>query len=605
MNKKRKAYALFTLIATLFAIISASLITVFAILRTRDSRNYPTFTHAQYKDCSLSKTFDEMEGPQLYEAEELTLSENILIEGNIYASNKEAVTNFIKGEKITLEFTSSSSVMAMLSLSCSYISENGRSVEASSLFSLQFNHADTGLSDAIIEANFNQYDFSENDLVSLHLYPGVNTITFISLGDYLRMDYLALRANQNIVSQEAIGPQKVYFKEEECRQYYTSYLSQLNGPAIIMDEGAREKHAAFFSNPYDSLSFYIYADHARDSNTTMMLRLARENVQPTFEVYLNNDLVSSENIELSSEYQEYSLGKLSLLAGENVLSLKNINGSFYFDCFVFNSDINHSPNKLNERLEAEHAILTHGGDITANYKASNYYVVSNNHIDSYVEFKVNSFVEDDVHLNLNLSYIGHSQRSDLVFELSLNDVVLDTSEYMIYNTGGYTSYQNLYLGKIHLKAGNNIIRIYSFTGNYNLDYLDLIHDAKNVIEAEHAILDKGNYEQKINHASEGYAVINNINNSTLTIDLYSSSSKRISLEMVYSYVGKEASLDSFFTLTNNTASINLTDTEIVTTRRVSIFNKVKICEINLEQGLNQLVFKNVKTGLNIDCFNIL
>ena len=67
MNKKRKAYALFTLIATLFAIISASLITVFAILRTHNNNNYPTFKHEQYKDCSLSKEFDEQEGPQLDE----------------------------------------------------------------------------------------------------------------------------------------------------------------------------------------------------------------------------------------------------------------------------------------------------------------------------------------------------------------------------------------------------------------------------------------------------------------------------------------------------------------------------------------------------------
>ena len=604
MNKKRKAYALFTLIATMFAIISASLITVFAILRTHNNNNYPTFKHEQYKDCSLSKEFDEQEGPQLYEAEELTLSEHIQIEGNIYASNKEAVSNFIKNETITLEVNSSSSVMVMFSLATSYVSENGRSVDASTLFSLTFNNNVNSLENAIIEANFNQYDFSENDLVPLHLYPGKNTITLTSLGDYLKVDYLALRGNNSNVSLSAIGPQKHKYLENESRQYYTSYLSQLNGPAIMMDESAKEKHAAFFSNPYDSLTFYISSEVDKESDVGLVIRLARENVQPNFEIYLNNTLVTLEELELSSSYQEFDLGKLTLVKGDNTLSLKNINGSFYFDCFILNRDINHSPNKLNERFEAEKANLTHGGQISSNTKASNYYVVSNNVIDSYVEFEIDTLVADEVHLAVDMSYVGHSQRSDFVFELSLNKTVLNTSDYMILNTGGYSSYQNFYLGKIHLITGKNILRIFSFTGNYNLDYIDLFHDSKDEIEAEDSILDKGNYVEQLHHASDNHAVLNNIINSTLTMNIYSPNSKKISLAMVYSYVGETADVSSFFSLSNNTATISLSDIYVVSTSRVSKFMNVKLCDITLEEGLNQLVVTNKKAGLNIDKFII-
>ena len=602
MNKKRNAYALFTLIATLFAMISASLITVFAILRSHSSNNYPTFSYEQYKDCSISKKFDENEGPQLYEAEEMVLSSQIRIEGNIYASNKEALGHFIKGETITLEVDSSSSVMAMVSLSCSYVSESGRSVDASSLFGFSFNDAAIDLGQRVIQANFNHYDFKENDLVPIHLFPGKNTLVFSSLGDYLKIGYVALRSNTSNVSSSPIGPRKVVYEECESRQYYSSYLSQLNGPVIVSDEQAREKHSAFFSNPYDSLTFYIDSSTAKKTQAGIILRLARENMQPDFEIYLNNSLVDFKDDILTSSYQEFTLGELSLLQGENTLTLRDINGSFYFDSFILNQDITHSPSKHQERYEAEKADLTHGGQIASNSKASSYYVVNNITIDSYVEFEITSLVEDEVHLFINLSYIGHSQASDSVFGLSLNGKEIDTSMYEITNTGGYSNYTNLYLGKIHLSSDKNTLELFSFTGNFNLDYLDLFHDGSSELEAEDGILDKGNYVEMNQKASHQKVVSNNINNSTLTMDLFVLEKRKVNLEMVFSYIGKDTDLSSFFTLRNNTSLIHINDVELKSTIRVSRYAKVVIGEINLEQGLNQIILSNLKSGLMIDQF---
>jgi hypothetical protein len=175
---------------------------------------------------------------------------------------------------------------------------------------------------------------------------------------------------------------------------------------------------------------------------------------------------------------------------------------------------------------------------------------------------------------------------------------------MILNTGGYSSYQNFYLGKIHLITGKNILRIFSFTGNYNLDFIDLFHDSKDEIEAEDSILDKGNYVEQLHHASDNHAVLNNIINSTLTMNIYSPNRKKISLAMVYSYVGESADVSSFFSLSNNTATISLSDIYVVSTSRVSKFMNVKLCDITLEEGLNQLVVTNKQAGLNIDKFII-
>jgi hypothetical protein len=72
--------------------------------------------------------------------------------------------------------------------------------------------------------------------------------------------------------------------------------------------------------------------------------------------------------------------------------------------------------------------------------------------------------------------------------------------------------------------------------------------------------------------------------------------------MVFSYIGIDTDLSSFFTLRNNTSLININDVELKSTIRVSRYAKVVIGEINLEQGLNQIILSNLKSGLMIDQF---
>ena len=174
--------------------------------------------------------------------------------------------------------------------------------------------------------------------------------------------------------------------------------------------------------------------------------------------------------------------------------------------------------------------------------------------------------------------------------------------YEITNTGGYSNYTNLYLGKIHLSSDKNTLELFSFTGNFNLDYLDLFHDGSSELEAEDGILDKGNYVEMNQKASHQKVVSNNINNSTLTMDLFVLEKRKVNLEMVFSYIGKDTDLSSFFTLRNNTSLIHINDVELKSTIRVSRYAKVVIGEINLEQGLNQIILSNLKSGLMIDQF---
>ena len=615
-KQKKKAYSIFMIVAALFAILSATLISVFAVLRTNLSSTFPRYPYNLYKDCSSSLTFKENEGAQLYEAESLTLSSNLKIESNIAASNKEVVSHFLRYETITLEIESSSNCLVMLSLNCSYVSESGRSISSSSLFTVHLNNSNIPC-DAIIQANYNSYDFTENDLVSLHLLPGKNTIQISSLGNNLILDYLALRGRIESVSKETIGSQKVFFSDHESRQIYSSHLSEISGPIIIYDEAAIEKNSTYFSNPYDSLTYLIQSQNRAETNVGIRLRLAKENLFPTLEIKLNDILIDSSALTLSTFYLEFDLGRYPLEKGENIFSIKNVTGSFYFDSLILNRDITHSPSKNNERYEAEDALLTEGGEISYLSQASNHYVVTNNQIASYVNFTITSLVEDDVFLSLGYSYIGQTIRSDMVFEVSmysnqdvdtsqyLNYQVIDTSQYLLYNTSGYNLYRTCFLGKIHLGIGQNVLRFFSNTGNYNLDYIDLFRAEKKnselVIEAEESILANGNYALYSKTASKQKAVISNTLGSTLTFSIYSSKRENVVLSMQYS-LQETLSLASLFTLEFNQNEIELATLDMTLTSHPSLFLQSEITPLTLEEGFNQIKIKNISDSLVLDYF---
>ena len=602
---KRKAYPIFTLITCLFAIVSAVFISFFAIDRTTRSNNYPKYDYAQYKDCSLSKTFNEEEGAQLYEVEDLLLSDGVKIISNASASNKEVVTSFKNGETITLEVESDVSTMAMFTLCCSYLSESGKAIEASSLFDITLNNIPlTNL--ASIDANYNNYDFSENDLTAVHLSFGKNTFIITSKGDFLSLDYLLLRGRITSVSNSVIGNKEIIYRHDERRQFLSTSRSELKGPIIIDDEQASEKHSAFFSNPYDQLTYYIKADKDYKTSASLRLRLARDNIYPSFEVRLNDQLISLEGQTFFTFYYDISLPKLELNK-DNIFSIKNISGSFYVDGLILNSDINYSPYASNQRYEAEEASLYNGGEISRSNQASNHYVVSSNLIDSYVEFNISSMVDDNCDLVLTYSYDGHSQRSDMVFGLSLNGKGIDTSSYILNNTNGYNHYQSVYLGSISLKAGDNKLCFYSYSGNYNLDCIDLFKNNSNLplsFQAEEMILRDGNYASYMKGAEGEKAVCNNLSSSSLTYSFYISNEKDVELSLKYANPYSDVLLMDCFSLYHNQDEVDLNPIVLPSTKRPSSYISLVIANIHLQSGLNQIKLISKGNTLLLDSFKI-
>ena len=173
------------------------------------------------------------------------------------------------------------------------------------------------------------------------------------------------------------------------------------------------------------------------------------------------------------------------------------------------------------------------------------------------------------------------------------------------DTSGYNLYRTCFLGKIHLRSGQNILRFYSYSGNYNLDYIDLFRAEKKnselVIEAEESILANGNYALYSKTASKQKAVISNTLGSTLTFSIYSSKRENVVLSMQYS-LQETLSLASLFTLEFNQNEIELATLDMTLTSHPSLFLQSEITPLTLEEGFNQIKIKNISDSLVLDYF---
>ncbi len=598
-KKKNRTYLLFAILASLFALITTSLIGYMAIIRTKNDTSYPSYEYSELIDQSETKQFLSSLPAQLYEAESLLLSDDCRIEENYSASNKEVVSSFTKGSKIRLEVTSDASQAVMLSIATNFVSASGKSISAKTMFRIYTNKNEETIS-ATLQSNFNHYDFSLADLAVIHLEKGMNSIEILSEGDSPDIDYLTLKGKEKKTNNENARSKVSSFLPDEPRQYYQPDEAVLKGPLIIKDEKeSTDGYALFFSNPYDTMEYDIQSDENIETSASFLSRLQKSNAQPKFDISLNGKHLDFDGI-LSSDYSENSLGILSLKKGLNQIVIQCESGAFYFSSLILNSDIIHSPTKMNERYEAEDALLKKGPKVISSQYASKGYAVGENTVDSYIEFPIISKKEDDVLLSITLSYVLSTKPSNQIFETSINDNVMDTSDCIIKNTTGYDHYEAFLLGKLHLEKGKNVLRIFSFSGGYNLDCITLIRNQSQKEYQAEDLINDGMAKKHVLTAENG-SVLEGRSMTSLLLLSYEEKEREVTLSIQYSLsVEEEINLSSYMEVLVCQDELPIPDEKLPSTKRVSVFEKKSLGKITLKKGLNEIRIENKISGINYD-----
>ena len=602
-TKKNKTYLYFSLLACLIAIITTALIGYMALIQTKNDKNYPNYKYNELVDQTEKKQYAETLPGQLYEAENLELSGDCTIEENYSASRKEVVSSFTKDSSILLEVISDTSTKVMLSIATNFVSPSGKSISADSLIKVYVNSTQESL-DGTIRSNFNRFDFSLDDLLVVHLLPGTNRIEIKSQGDYFDVDYLTLKGKEKHLSQENIKTSRLDFLPDESRQYYQPDQALLNGPLIIKDEKeTTDGYSAYFSNPYDTMEYNIESNREEETDASFFGRLQKSNVQPNLEISINGTPINFDST-MNVEYGECILGSIHLEKGNNQFFIRSNSGSFYFSCLILNSNITHSPTKYNERYEAEDALRKKGPTIIRSSNASKGYAVAENNPESYLDFNITSKKEDDVLISITMSYVLSDQKSNLVFETSLNQEVLDTSACLIKNTTGYDHYSSFLLGSIHLKKGENLLRIYSFSGGYNLDCITLIRKEKQDGYPAKDLIQEGMQKKHVLTSSDGYVLEARINTFFL-LQCYYDKENEAELSFTYSLpLLDELNLSSWMDIHLNENKVLLPDRKLESSRKTTIFKKATIGTITLRKGLNEIRIQNITTGINFETITL-
>jgi hypothetical protein len=328
----------------------------------------------------------------------------------------------------------------------------------------------------------------------------------------------------------------------------------------------------------------------------------KSKASPSIYVFVNEEeLVNHSMSKITSEYTDIDYGEISLNKGLNTITIQNRGGSFYLDAISLNSDINYSNSDQMVTYEAEEGRLE-GCAIATSSTASSKKVVGYNFVGSYVEYSFTSLEPVTNHLALRLSYTGSAQPLNKVISISVNGYEISSmNKDTLENTGRYDNYIDVYGGQFTLPQGNNILRIVSVSGLYNLDYITLfksevsVSQTSDILESEHAVLDS----QKIHFnakASNNLLTKHSTKGATSKYYIYSDANRNVNLRNVLSYVSYESVVaEELFSLKLNEASLDLSKNLIPISSSVSQTQNVNFGTLAFQKGLN--IFEFTDNGI--------
>ena len=483
-NKKQlQMFAFFAIATTLLALVGLAFVLYFAFTSPDSFDTYPSYTYSQYVNRSDEAEITPEAGAQMIEAESFSLTGQANRKENIAASNQEEVIGLSKSSSLSYRFSSPSSYTVKVTIAISFLSDNGREIDASSLFNLSLNGATVSLEGIKISPCYNEMEFLENDIGIAPLDAGLNLLELISLSnDSYGIDYFVLTPQQerdNTKLFSTIGSNYTYtFLANSGKQRFEAELGEREKTLLIEDANASNFTLAYFSEAGDKLTFHL--NSSAQVSTSFVLALAKrseEDEETSLCVKVNGTEAKPEKeLKLSSAIQEFSFGNISLRRDENTLVIEDLKGRFTMDYFLLNADFNYSPLKENNVYEAEGAFLT-GAQIVSETGASKKKAVRANGPYATLEFDLSAPLKDQTYFSLRIGYQGEARPLSDLFEVSLDGTALTLSNSTVRKSEAY-AYQDIALGSLELKRGRNVLLFRINAGsdiNLSIDILTLYY----------------------------------------------------------------------------------------------------------------------------------
>ena len=613
MKKNNHIYSIFASVISIITIIISSIIINIAYQNDKSNMDFPTYSYEEYIDYSDENVFYKNAGGQLYEAESASLGGKHTLVNNIAASNDQLVSDFERGSSVNFSINSDSTMYAKLILNLSYSSKAERGINANFLFSLIVNGEELDIHSVYIQHALNQYDLHEYNLGVIETKFGQNNIEIISYDYNFQIDYLVLISQEDKTSSEnTIGEKNkiFYFNSLDSSQVFEAERMRLAGPLIIDEYSCSSFLAVYFINPESQTFSFINSDSDCSSEISLRLKSPNDEVELNdIRLMINNTLYSGIGKSTSEDYYLFNYGFIELNKGINRIEISNLQKQIYLDCFILNNNINHSQFNINEKFEAEDAVLDNCV-IEENEGVSNKQNVGYCYEGSTISFHINSLTKDSKKLGLRISYDGDRTYLNEVLKITFHHRELDLDNIMIYKTG-YQKYYDLPCSVVDFEIGENELVIESLTGAYNLDYIffygseDLSTSRFNSIEAERVLVFGSQIENNV-LASEKKNVGFNSVDSYVKYCFESSReiSKNLTLQISI-FNTNSAFLGDCLKILINDQEIVLDNIEIELSSSWIDFKRVVIGNILIKEGYNSLVIISKEECYNLDYLRLI
>lgn len=583
-------------ISTIFTIIIVFLVgTLYYFSLDINKTIYPTYTYENYIDRSESKIFNHNGGMQLYEAETMTFDDGSDEIYKINASKKYVLA--INEDESILTITISSNIDCKVSLTMcvNYLGEVD--TLANVLCEIKVNNKVLTKQSRIFACQ-NDLQFLENNIGEIELNKGPNEITFTSkLKDWM-IDYFTLNPSiKRNTKEETIGIDYFKYNPFTSRQLLeTEFFRYDENTLTIYD---KNYSLFYYTQTLMGHSIVLNIYSPSDYETFISIN-AWGNKQCVVEISVNEK--SIKHISLFSNKNEIEIGKISLKKGTNTIVLNAFNGDLFIDNLVFNSDINYSVDHHTRKFEAERATLKGNCKIEQNENVSGGYNVGYCFENSSISFDINSNYQIKPHLSLAMSYVGSKDYLSEIMKIEVNDKIIDLTSCKDFFSGDYAAYKYVYIGDITINNGNNLIKITSISGDYNLDFITLsTWNTEDVIfEAENADLTSEIIIESNENASSGQNVGYLVKNSSCEFNMLSNGDNTYELFLGLSFgINGLINLDDCLEIKINN-QISICNVDVDSDGVWTNFLSIKVGTIELKEGINAIQLTCKSEIFNID-----
>lgn len=608
MKKNKYPYLSLTILSSATMLVLTTLTFVIGLNSGGTSFDeFKEYSYIEHVDKTSSMMFSEVEGAQLYEAESALLGGELTVTENIAASGDNCVDNMKRFSSISYSINSSYYGEALLKLNTRYINPTSNDVECSYLFTLTINGNEIN-SNEIIKHSYNDYDFSLNKVAVVPLKQGVNRIDITALDENVSIDFLSLTPKpERVGTPNVIGERSYSFLSKDMKQEFEIEKSDYFSPGhIVFDFEASSYSSVFLSNNHDTRTIHINSDETTSSELSLLYKTSSNSDKEAKIVLSINNEEQEFSLDKSSEsYKLKTLGNIALNKGDNVISFRSSGVPIYLDKLSLNGNINHSSYRINERYEAEDALLSNPRMKEKVENASNHYTASYLENGESLEFNIVSSKEDEVKLGIALSYWNDETVSlSSLFKLEINNQEIDISKTSISKTGSYYDFIEMPISLLTLKEGNNYIKICSFKDAFNIDYIftyriDTVIDGK--IECEHfALVNGSGIERNINASNEQDVGFNDGGTYlAMKFELEADAEYDCSIAIA-SPLSDYVLADSLFSIYVNNIKIDLSSLYIKPTNKWNVFAENILPRLSFKQGFNSLVIKSIGGNYNLD-----